>query len=49
MVIVKSAFNARYGNGNNVTCIAFSIRDTVINAIIEVIDWSIIVTCFPRG
>ena len=33
IVIIKGAFNARYGN--NATCIAFSIQDTVINVIIE--------------
>ena len=36
MVIVKGGFNARYGN--NSTCISLRIHDTVINAIIEVID-----------
>ena len=47
MVIVKGAFNARYEN--NATCIAFSIQDTVITAIIEVSGWSILVTCFLSG
>ena len=36
LVIVKVAFNDRYGN--NSTCIDFSIHYTVINAIIEGID-----------
>ena len=35
MVTVKSAFNARYGN--NTTCIASSIQDTVISAIVGLI------------
>ena len=45
MVIVKGDFNDRYGS--NATWIAFSIQDTVINAIIEVIDWRIIATFSP--
>ena len=47
MLDVKDAFNARYGN--NATCIALIIHDTVINTIIEVSDLSILATCFPRG
>ena len=39
MVIVKGALNDRFGN--NSTCIAFIIQDTVINSIIEVRGWSI--------
>ena len=40
MVILKGDFNSRYVN--NTTCFPFSIQYTVINAIIEVIDWSIL-------
>ena len=47
MVIIKGAFNDRYGN--NDTCIAFSIQDIIINAIIEVIDWIIIETFLLSG
>ena len=42
--IVKGAFNDMYGN--NFTCIAFRIQDTVINSIIEGSDLSILATCF---
>ena len=46
MVILKGYFNDRYVS--NATCIAFSFQDTVINATIEGIDWSIIATCLLR-
>ena len=47
MVIVKGALNDRYGN--NSTCIAFNIQDTVINDIIELIDWIILATFLLSG
>ena len=47
LVIVRGAFNASYGN--NTMCIYLSIQDNVINAIIEVSDWSITETCFLSG
>ena len=47
MVINKGAFNVRYYN--NATWIAFSINETVINAIIEVSAWSILATCLLSG
>ena len=42
LVIFKGAVNDSYGN--NSTCVNFGIQDTVINAIIEVMYWSISVT-----
>ena len=41
-VIAESALNDKYGN--NETSISFIIKDTVINAIIEGSDWSVITT-----
>ena len=48
-VITKVDFNATGRYRNNATCIDFSIQDNVINTIIEVSDWSILETYFPRS
>ena len=46
-VIIKGDLNDSYDN--NTTCMDFSMHDTVINAIIEVSNWSIIENGFPSG
>ena len=47
MVIFKGAFIYTYRN--NSTHIVFSIQDTVINVIIDLIDWRIIATFSLSG